>query len=167
MAAGATYEPIASQTLVSAASSITFSSIAASWTDLRWVLVGTLSGINDIIVRFNSDSGNNYSWTGLYGDGSVGSNRQSNVSGIRSSEGNPSLTIPFLNTGDIFSYAGSTYKTQLTSYSNDTNSASSIVRNAVGLWRSTAAITSVTILPASGADFNTGTTATLYGIKNA
>ena len=35
MAAGATYEPIATTTLGSAAADITFSSIASTWTDLR------------------------------------------------------------------------------------------------------------------------------------
>ena len=44
MAAGATYEPIATQTLASAAASITFSSIAATYTDLRLVLTCTTKG---------------------------------------------------------------------------------------------------------------------------
>ena len=37
----------------------------------------------------------------------------------------------------------------------------------VGLWRSTAAINSVTIFTASGANFSTGSTFTLYGIAAA
>ena len=162
----ATYEPIATQTLASAAASITFSSIAASYTDLKWVLTGTVSSVSDITCRFNSDTSTNYSWTALYGSGTVaGSNRQTSVDAIRTSEGNPSTTIPFFNSGEVFSYAGSTYKTQLTTWNGDTNGAG-YTRTAVGLWRSTAAITSISILPAAS-NFNTGTTATLYGIKNS
>jgi hypothetical protein len=166
MPAGATYEPIATQTLASAAASITFSSIPATYTDLKWVLIGTVSSVSDITCQFNGDTASNYSWTGLYAQGSVaGSNRQSAVDAIRTSEGNPSTTIPFLNSGEVFSYSGSTYKTQLTSWSGDTNGAG-YTRSAVGLWRSTAAISSISISPA-GANFKIGTTATLYGIKAA
>ena len=160
MAAGATYEPIATQTLASAAASITFSSIPATYTDLKWVLTGTVSGLCDITSRFNGDTATNYSWTGLYGSGAAaGSNRESSGDKIRTSEGNPSTTIPFFNSGEVFSYTGSTYKTQLNSWSGDTNGAG-YTRIGVGLWRSTAAITSISILPSSN-NFNIGTTATL------
>ena len=65
----ATFEPIATQTLASAASSITFSSIAASWTDLRLVIIGTAAAANYVTLNINSDTGANYSQTVLYGTG--------------------------------------------------------------------------------------------------
>jgi hypothetical protein len=68
-----------------------------------------------------------------------------------------------LKTVDIFSYAGSTYKTCLVENSGDENGSGSVDRQ-VGLWRSTSAITSITIVNAGGANFQVGTTATLYGI---
>jgi hypothetical protein len=37
----------------------------------------------------------------------------------------------------------------------------------VGLWRSTSAITSINFFSSTGNNFAIGTTATLYGIKNA
>ena len=61
--ATATYDLIASQTLGSAATSITFSSIAASWTDLRLVFVGKASiGATYISpwIQINSDTSTNY-----------------------------------------------------------------------------------------------------------
>jgi hypothetical protein len=67
-----------------------------------------------------------------------------------------------LITADIFSYAGSTFKTCLNSYSSD-NNGSGYAGRLVGLWRSTAAITQVSLL-VTGSNFNAGTTATLYGI---
>ena len=64
MAAGATYEPIATQTLASAAATITFSSIAATYTDLRLIFAKPIGG-SSLLLRFNSDTATNYSWTYL------------------------------------------------------------------------------------------------------
>ena len=68
---------------------------------------------------------------------------------------------------DIFSYAGSTYKTLLTTSSTDKNTTGGIGR-IISLWRSTSAITSITITD-GGAGFGwaVGTTATIYGILKA
>ena len=74
-------------------------------------------------------------------------------------------SIPMLATLDIFSYAGSTYKTALSQLSND-NNGSGATASTVGLWRSTSAITSINLFM-SGTTFQAGTTATLYGIKSA
>ena len=162
----ATYEPIATTTLGSAASSITFSSIPSTYTDLRLVYVETSSDTADQGIRFNSDSGTNYSTTFMYGTGAaVGSNRTTNATYILTWNSVSGSAIPGLKTIDIFSYAGSTYKTALVSHSDDKNG-SGMVGSNVGLWRSTSAITSLTIVRDSG-NFSTGTTATIWGIKNA
>ncbi len=160
---------IASTTLSSASATISFTSIASSWTDLRLVLTGTTdSGASDygINMIFNSDSTTVYSATEIYGSGSsAASSRvtaQAFISlislyGIKS-------TPPSLWTVDIFSYAGSTFKTALITGSSDYNGSGS-VNNRVGLWRNTAAITSLTLsIPSGGINFGSGTTATLYGI---
>lgn len=161
----ATYEPIATTTLGSAASSITFSSIASSWTDLRLVLAGLATADLNAHFRFNSDTGSNYSYTYVYGDGSAAaSGVLSNFTRIQPYDSVYSST-PSLITLDVFSYAGSTFKTSLMTQSNDKNGSGTVSRT-VGLWRSTSAITSCSIT-ASTSTFNTGTTATLYGIKNA
>ena len=161
----ATYEPIATTTLGTAAANITFSTIASSWTDLRIVMTGTADGVS-VALRFNSDTGNNYSYTHIKGDGSTASSaRGSNDNRLYMTSGQGlSSSIQFF-TADIFSYAGSTNKTALTSASQDENGSGQTVRT-VGLWRNTTAITSVTIAAGAGS-FATGTTATLYGIKNA
>ena len=69
----ATYDPIATTTLGSAASTITFSSIPNTFTDLRLVLFGvTLNATGTYNqIRFNNDTGTNYSWTQLLGNGSA------------------------------------------------------------------------------------------------
>jgi hypothetical protein len=164
----ATYEPIATTTLGSAASVITFSSIASSWTDLRLVLTATMASSGGAIyLQFNSDTGSNYSSTSLEGRGTTAnSQRLSNRTKIEL-EGfwfAAATTTPFLQTLDIFSYAGSTNKTVLTTASNDQNGSGEVLRT-VGLWRDTSAINRIDIT-AGSPNFAIGTTATLYGIKN-
>jgi hypothetical protein len=164
--AAITYDLIASQTLGSAASSITFSSIAASWTDLRLVIVPTGSVANDVQLTFNGDTASNYSRTYLYGTGAAaGSFSGANTAFIYLDGAGVSTTIPHLYTADIFSYAGSTYKTLLYTGSEANNNSGQTLRG-VGLWRSTAAITSIG-LATGGGNFSIGTTASLYGIKAA
>jgi hypothetical protein len=83
MAAGSTYTPIATTTLGSAASSVTFSSIAGTYTDLRIVYSTVSSADAGNYLRFNSDSGSNYSNTTLFGNGSsAGSNRNTSSTGM-------------------------------------------------------------------------------------
>jgi len=170
MPAGATYEPIATQTLSTSAASITFSSIAATYTDLRIILVAKGDSASAPMIQFNGDTSTNYSGTFVAGSGSAASstNTGANDSRIRSgytSVAGLSSTIPHMYTFDIFSYAGSTFKTVLTSFSED-NNGSGYVGRGVGLWRNTSAITSI-LVGAGGANFLTGATFTLYGIKNA
>lgn len=162
----ATYEPIATTTLGSAASSITFSSISSAYTDLRLVVTVKASSAGAALARlqFNSDTATNYSYTRLGGDGATATSaRTSNNDTLGTGAGSVPASGIGLYTFDIFSYAGSTYKTALVSQSTDANG-SGTVYTAVGLWRSTSAINSINIGLLNG---DTGTTATLYGIKAA
>ena len=166
----ATYEPIATTTLGSAASTITLSSIPATYTDLRLVVTGAATSVGIYLnARFNSDSGTNYSVTSLLGTGaSAISGRTTSAAQMLLSTNQLTTTNPSMVTMDIFSYAGSTYKTSLNTASNDKNGSGITLRN-VGLWRSTSAITSITLLDTygGGGQFDAGTTATLYGILKA
>jgi len=162
-----TYEPIATTTLGTAAASITFSSIAATYTDLRLVIVGTGTTNNTYpLFRFNSDSSSLYSTTRLSGNGTSASSVNNAGTGLLVTiNALLSDTIPSMWTLDVFSYAGSTHKSSLATVSADRNGSGAIER-AVGLYRSTSAITTVAAVMASST-FATGTTATLYGILKA
>jgi len=164
----ATYEPIATTTLSTAASTITFSSIPGTYTDLRLVLVITgMSAGNRTGIQFNGDTASNYSTTRLQGDGTTASSTDNNTNpNIRITDVNQLSTSLQFITLDLFSYAGSTFKTALAELSNDRNSAGSVYRS-VGLYRSTSAINSLNIMLLSAGTMSTGTTATLYGIKAA
>jgi hypothetical protein len=161
-----TYEPIATTTLGTAEATVTFSSISGSYTDLI-LITNSATGVNDIdmYVQVNSDTGGNYSWTRVRGDGSAASSgnttssslgyRVGNMSG--SDVGQNNAVIQFQNYSNT-----TTYKTLL----SRSNNASLLVEAYVGLWRSTSAINTIAIKTQSG-NFSTGSTFTLYGIASA
>lgn len=163
----ATFEPIATTTLGSATATISFTSISSAYTDVRLVLVGTHETTAATIrMQVNTDTGTNYSYTELAGDGaSATSARGTTSSRINCGAANFNSTLPSLITADWFSYTGSTNKTCLVTASQDRNGSGTVYRT-VGLWRSTSAITSIQVFPSTG-NFATGTTATLYGILKA
>ena len=154
---------IATTTLGSAASTITFSSISSAYTDLRLVLAATNTASLDLNLTFNGDTGSNYSRTRINGNGSVvASSRNTSQTYIRANFFTMGASEPYLLILDVFSYAGSTNKTCLIANSEDKNGSGGVCRM-VGLWRSTSAITSITFTT-STSTFAAGTTATLYGI---
>lgn len=163
MAAGATYEPIATTTLGSAQASVTFNSFSG-YTDLFLVVNATSTANNNMDLRFNSDSASNYSRTVVLGDGSTASsNRASSQTFIRCTSDGIISTGSSMQTVNIMNYANSTtYKTTIGRANNAAFGTDAIV----GLWRSTAAITSLT-LTLSTNNFSAGSTFTLYGIAAA
>jgi hypothetical protein len=103
----------------------------------------------------------------LFGDGSSASSGRntSSTEMFMTDNTSTSTTIPIMIDINIFNYAGSTNKTILSANSSDKNG-SGVVERVVGLWRNTAAITSVE-LRARSSTWASGTTATLYGILKA
>jgi hypothetical protein len=173
MAAGATFEPIATTTLGSAAASVTFSSIPSTYTDLVLVCEGYMATQDGSVVRiqFNSDTGNNYSSTYVGGNGSTASSsRYTNVPGIYATTGLIGWSTTSSNRGNTISHImnytnTTTYKTVL-DRSNLTAGSYPGSAADVGLWRSTAAITSIKV-DTNGGTFASGSTFTLYGIAAA
>jgi hypothetical protein len=160
-----TYEPIATQTLGSAAASVTFSSITGTYTDLILICAITAGNTGDGYLRFNSDTGSNYSDTVLRGNGTTASSvRDTSVPGI---DIGPTSLITGAEVGSlkiqIQNYSNSTtYKTSLIRFDEATNNVSAIV----GLWRNTNAITAIDIVSRSGT-WGVNSTFSLYGIKAA
>jgi hypothetical protein len=167
MPAAQTYEPIATTTFGSAASSYTFNSVSSTYTDLVLVVyIPTNSTNDDIFMQFNSDTGSNYSATWLRGNGTAASSpRSTNLTGIRCSDlGSPTTTNASFIIIQIQNYSNTT--TNKTVLTRANNAAGNGLDAFVGLWRSTAAINTIKVYPASGS-MATGTTMTLYGIKAA
>ena len=159
-----TYTLIASNTLGSAAASVTFSSIPGTYTDLVIVANGLVTTAGDNIqMQFNSDTATNYSTTILEGNGTAASSTRLTTKSFISIDDygfwdtvNRSVTIV-----NIMDYTNTTtYKTCLSRANNANNGLSACV----GLWRSTSAITSVKLNP-NIRTFDTGSTFKLYGIE--
>jgi hypothetical protein len=168
MAAGGTYEPIATNTLGSNTASHTFTSIPSTYTDLILVVAGQVSSNVSIACQVNGDTGTNYSTLEMFGDASTASsfnnssNAQITVASIGAQIGSGSQWVSTLH---FQNYANTTtYKNIL----GRTSATSTGVNAIVGLWNSTSAITSIKILGyANASGFTTGTIFTLYGIAAA
>ena len=160
-----TYTPIATQTLGSAAASVTFSSISGTYTDLIIVYNGKFASANgQIALQFNGDTATNYSDIELGGNGTTAFSTK-NTSQAR-------MLLGYSASANVDNMA----VLQIMNYSNATTYKTAIARNAgaggnvsanVGLWRSTAAITSVLVFCYNSINFVAGSTFTLYGIKAA
>lgn len=161
-----TYEPIQTTTLTSAQATVTFSSIPSTFTDL--VLITNTasqlaSGSEHILCYFNSDTGTNYSSTYLYGTGSAAiSGRDTNKTGVFI--GRHEQTELGTGITHIMNYANTTTNKTVISRGG---LAGGITIAYVSLWRSTSAITSLSMTPYLGTTFDSGSSFTLYGIRAA
>ena len=158
MAAGSTYTPIATTTLGSAQTSVTFSSISGSYTDLVLIISGSIN-TNDLPsfqVGNGSASSTGYSSTVIRGSGSsAGSTRFSNQSltwlGDSGNTANSQMNgiIHFQNYSNT-----TTYKTILSRYNNTTGETAATVH----LWSNTSAINYIILKTLSNNSYNSGST---------
>lgn len=165
MAAGNTYVAIATNTLGSAAASVTFSSISAAYTDLVLVCNPTGTGTGDVSMYLNGDTSALYSRTVIDGNGTTAvSARTTGGTFIYLNYNGATTTAnPNYYAINVMNYANTTtFKTILSRQSNATNA----VAATVGLYRSTSAITSITV-QMSANNFAIGSTFSLYGILAA
>lgn len=155
-----TYIPLANITLGSSASTVTFSSIPATYRDLVVVFQHTGSAsVADLVLQFNSDSGANYTRVVMYGNsagtGSVAGTSQA-ISAVYGAK------IQF-GTVNIMDYSATNkHKTYLT---RSGNAEQSEVGAYASRWANTAAITSILLAPNSGT-LSSGSTFALYGIAS-
>ena len=173
--AGGSYESIATVTVGSGgAANVTFSSIPADYNHLqiRFIARGNGSSYQYLSIRYNSDSGNNYSDHFLQGDGSSASAGQvSGSSATRSDLTNAtgSATSTFgAGVIDILDYKNTNkYKTTRGLTGIDQNGSGGVALGS-GLWMSTSAITTIVIQVRGGTEsFTEYSQFALYGIKGA
>lgn len=165
--AAPTYVKLASQT-PGAVASVTFSNIPQGYTDLVLVVNGFTSNSNvgdNVGVRFNGDSGSNYSWMRTFAVGTTASTRSSSQTVLGQAAIGGGAALPSTITYNIQNYSNAnTYKTVL----YKSNDGVTQVTLSTGVWQSFSPITSVNINTyASGVNFGSTTTFTIYGIKAA
>jgi hypothetical protein len=169
------YESIATVTASGSPNSITFSSIPSTYTHLQLRGIhATNAGTSDvgyISMLVNGDTATNYTRHQLWG-----------TAGTINSYGGASTTLFTFGTSlyysgsnttpataiiDILDYANTNKYKTLRSLSGVDNNSTTL--NILGLfstvWRSTNAITSITIKVDAGTTLQNGTTYALYGIK--
>ena len=162
---------IASTTLSSNSATITFSSIPATYDDLLVVVYARSSTGGYPALRFNSDTGTNYSHTSMSGDGSAAASYRSTSTSLiwyGYDTGIPSTTNSAAAYQiHVLNYANTSYnKTVLTRQAAD-NNGSGASEVGVGLYRSTSAISAIELRMNFTNTYASGTVAALYGIKKA
>lgn len=175
----ATYQPIASTTLLSSAATVVFSGIPSSYTDI----VFRISARTDHpgpqlstshIITINGDTATNYGVTYMYGYQATGlvAGVDNGVANINEAIANSDYTISgAYSTSEItlFGYSATqTTPIQIQTFVEDVVS-SNLPANFVGsgLWDNTAPVTSVTFALSSTYVYLAGSSFYLYGIKNS
>jgi hypothetical protein len=168
-----TYTLISSNVLGSAAASVTFSAIPATYTDLVLRYSARLDTTSsEIDLRFNADSATNYSSTRIVGNGATASSANiSSSTNLRFFEAaNYSTdTANTFNSMEIYipSYTASQNKPFSSFVGTETNATTAYLIAQANLWRNTAAITSIVLDPISSSNFVAGSSFYLYGISKS
>ena len=169
------FDSIATVTLSSNQSSISFTSIPSNYKHLqiRGVARTTRAGpadMDNVVLNFNSDTGSNYS-NGMYQNyGAATSYSSANqtqtymeLSRIASSYVNSSTMGGIII--DILDYANTNKYKTVRALSGISNNGSGAIAGASGNWRNTNAISSIQITAGTGPDYTTYTSFALYGIR--
>jgi hypothetical protein len=166
MAAGVTYDCIATTTSTGTSAVIVFNSISQSYSDLVVVISGkSLTGAGYWDVQFNTDtstSNTNYGFNRAIGFGTTTyTDRYSNFFALEPSIGSVQGTV-ILN---IMGYSNTAfYKSTLIRCGTEDNS----VELSVGVWKNTAAINTISLYANNrSTSLPAGTTYTIYGIAAA
>jgi hypothetical protein len=156
-----TYTPLATVTLGTAVSQITFASIPATYRDVIVVIDGALSG-GDVQAQLNADTGSNYSTVIMRANATVNSQTHSGGSmqlflGSTTSGARLNVISQFMDYS-----ATDKHKTALSRSGYKSSTGVDTVEATASRWANTAAVNSIKII--SGGNFQIGTTMSLYGI---
>lgn len=164
------FESIATATGTGSSGTITFSSIPSTYQHLQIRYTNRMGAAGDnIIMRFNSDSGANYTRHVLYGTGAAatasGSTGVSSI-GVGSFFNGSDTTQPQVGIIDIHDYASTSKNKTVRAFTGIDMNGSGDVDLISGLWINTNAVSTIT-LSVVGNTFSTNSTFALYGIKGA
>jgi hypothetical protein len=162
-----TYEAISTTTLAVNTTTISFTSIPQTYTDVVVSCVGYgAGGGGSIVVKINSNSGSIYNTNYVYTDGStiIGAKTGDLTSGCFMGRIMTSSTDLGGGYFHIMNYtSSSTFKTMI----GQSVAAAPITWFSIGNARSNTAVTRLDLTVESGYPFASGFQATIYGIKSA
>jgi hypothetical protein len=157
---------LATITLGSAQSTVTFSSIPATYRDLR-VVITRLSNTNANIYpnRINGDAGGNYSYVGMGGTGSSANSSSGSSNNSVNLELNTfsTTTLEVVTTIDYLDYSATDKHKTVLSRNNNGGTSGGGTDAIANRWASTAAITSLSFSMNTNT-FSAGSVFSLYGI---
>lgn len=170
-AAATSYESIATVTVGSGgAASVDFTSISSTYSHLQIRHInsaGSSSGTDSLLIRLNSDSGSNYTYHVLYGNGtSALASAATSQTSAAVSQASLSSTIFAGGIIDILDYANTNKYKTLRGLSGVDFNGSGVIALESSVWMNTAAVTSINIRR-NGANLNQYSHFALYGIKSA
>ncbi len=169
----ATYELIETQILGSTAASVTFSGLSAyadtyKHLQIRFVAGNTnaLTDMDNVRLRFNGDSGNNYAHHRLWRNAStVSSYAAASQSGaLGGLVGRGSATIFAANIVDILDAYSSTKNTTIRVLTGGYSASQQLIGLNSGLWINTASVTSIELSNFSDS-FRVGSRFSIYGVR--
>lgn len=166
-----TYEPIATYTFASAASTITFNSIPGTYTDLQIIgYFGDSSNGGDSRLYLNGDTASNYNmnrWWSNYNGTAIEGQILFSATGFWLSQNNANSTDFITSIVDINNYASTLMFKQCTIQNYQSGSSRAQTPTTIGgAWKNTAAVTSLTMTSNAG-NFPIGSSFTIYGITKA
>jgi hypothetical protein len=163
-AAGA-FESIASASGTGSSSTITFSSIPSTYQHLQIRALAQSASNGAYQIRFNSDSGTNYVWHNLSGNGTTVT--AGGATGQTSSRIGQIPTVLYLGGAiiDIHDYTSTTKNKTVRSFAGTDSNGSGTVTLFSALWLNTSSITSIDLF--TGSNFSSDSRFALYGIKGA
>lgn len=153
-------------------SSISFTSIPSTYKHLQIRCISRESlgsSFGGMYIQLNSDTGSNYAWHRVWGDGaSVFAGSSSSTTAqlggiIATTSGTASVFSSAII--DVLDYANSNKNKTLRSFTGLDYNSTGYVGLHSGLWMNTAAVTSIVINPDSGQNWQQYTQFALYGIK--
>ena len=155
------WELIDSNTLSSSASSVTFSAIPQGYRDL--VLIVDLDGIamDALGIRFNGDTGSNYTDVKMRGNGSTTQSATQTDSYIEIGINTAGESGKRLYVTNIMDYSATDKHKSVLSRGNSSGNVVALA----GRWANTSAITSLSVIEAFSAGFTAGDTFYLWGLN--
>ena len=167
------YDSIATTTVgAGGASSVTFSSIPSTYTHLQVRFIARISTSDtaeNTWLQFNGDTGSNYAYHFLDGNGSSASagsgTSQTRILAGRAGAANSGSNIFGVNVLDVLDYTNTSKNTTARILGGIDRNGDGNIRLDSGAWFNTAAVTSLTISPTTANSFVQYSQFALYGIK--
>ena len=167
------YDSLANTAITTGTASLTWSGIPAGYKHLQiryYARFNLTSDTGSPSFQFNGDTGANYSFHQIYGDGAGNTGATGNASQTRLSAAqiaSDNVAANYFGAGyiNILDYGSTVKNKTMDSFGGWTVVTNSLINYRSGVWLSTAPITSITIFPTASGNWLQYSNFALYGVK--